>query len=157
MNLSATEYLLILQMRSDSSLTLSTAEEDYIKGLRLEGKTSIPRLQPKREKWHTYLHYILKVKKDAEAGIISTLESGANDTQLISDAAACYDNVKNLKLGVIDLATYESNIAALNLSTVDIHKLKYMASQVAINFQKEVSTTDPALIGPDSVALPDLE
>ena len=42
MKLSATEYLLILQMRNDSSLTLTTAEEDYIKGLRLEGKTSEP-------------------------------------------------------------------------------------------------------------------
>ena len=34
-------------MRNDSSLTLSTAEENYIKGLRLEGKTSFPMLKPK--------------------------------------------------------------------------------------------------------------
>tara|TARA_B100000029_G_C17509383_1_gene935687 strand:- start:46 stop:516 length:471 start_codon:yes stop_codon:yes gene_type:complete len=156
MNLSATEYLLILQMRSDSSLTLTTAEEDYIKGLRLEGKTSLPRLKPRREKWHTYAQYILKVKKDAQAGTISMLESGATDTQLISDASACYDNVKNLKLGVIDLDTYESNIAALNLPAIDTYKLKYMTAQVATNYRKELVTEDPALVM-DGVALPDLE
>ena len=108
MNLSAEEYLLILQMRNDSSLTLSTAEENYIKGLRLEGKTSFPMLKPKREKWHTYLNYILKVKKDAQ--------SGGGNAQLISDATACYNIAKNLKLGVIDIDTYISQIDALDLS-----------------------------------------
>ena len=72
MKLSATEYLLILQMRNDSSLTLTTAEENYIKGLRLDGKTTETVLKPKREKWHTYLNYILKVKKDAESAVSYT-------------------------------------------------------------------------------------
>ena len=50
MNLSAEEYLLILQMRNDSSLTLSTAEENYIKGLRLEGEDLFSYVKTKRER-----------------------------------------------------------------------------------------------------------
>ena len=137
MKLSAEEYLLILQMRSDSSLTLTTAEEDYIKGLRLEGKTSEPLLIAKREKWHTYLNYILKVKKDAIA-------SGA-DTQLISDATAAYTAAKELKQGLIDLATYNNKIAALDLSETDVSTLRYMSNQISVEYQKCIASTDTTL------------
>ena len=148
MNLSAEEYLLILQMRNDSSLTLSTAEENYIKGLRLEGKTSFPMLKPKREKWHTYLNYILKIKKDAQ--------SGGNDAQLLSDATACYNIAKNLKLGVIDIDTYISQIDALDLSETDTSRLYYMTSQIATEYQKYSASEDTTLTL-NGVKLPDLE
>ena len=145
MNLSATEYLLILQMRNDSSLTLTTEEEDYIKSLRLQGKTSAPMLKPKREKWHTYLNYIFNVKK--------TLTEAGQDATI---ASTCYDNAKNLKLGVIDLSTYQSNIAALNLSDSDPHKLKYMTSQMASEYQKALASEDTVLTLEGTV-LPELE
>ena len=145
MNLSAEEYLLILQMRNDSSLTLSTAEENYIKGLRLEGKTSFPMLKPKREKWHTYLNYIFNVKK--------TLTEAGQDA---TEANACYENAKNLKLGGIDLATYQSNISALSLSDSDPNKLKYMTSQMASEYQKASASEDTVLTLEDTV-LPDPE
>ena len=137
MKLSAEEYLLILQMRSDSSLTLTTAEEDYIKGLRLEGKTSAPLLIAKREKWHTYLNYILKVKKDAIA-------SGA-DAQLISDATAAYTAAKELKQGLIDLTTYNNKITALDPSETDVSTLRYMSNQISVEYQKYIASTDTTL------------
>lgn len=148
MKLSAEEYLLVLQMRNDSSLTLTTAEEDYIKGLRLSGHTSETILKPKREKWHTYLNYILKVKKDAE--------SGSGDAQLISDATACYNIAKNLKLGVIDIDTYISQIDALNLSETGTSNLYYMTSQIATEYQKYSASEDTTLTL-NGVKLPDLE
>ena len=137
MKLSAEEYLLILQMRSDSSLTLTTAEENYIKGLRLDGKTTETVLKPKREKWHTYLNYILKVKKDAIA-------SGA-DAQLISDATAAYTAAKELKQGLIDLATYNNKITALDLSETDVSTLRYMSNQISVEYQKCIASTDTTL------------
>ena len=143
MKLSATEYLLILQMRNDSSLTLTTAEEDYIKGLRLEGKTSEVVLQAKREKWHTYLNYIYNVKK--------TLTESGQDATI---ANTCYENAKNLKLGVIDLATYQSNISALSLSDSDPHKLKYMTSQMATEYQK-ASASEDTVLTLEGTVLPD--
>ena len=145
MNLSAEEYLLILQMRNDSSLTLSTAEENYIKGLRLEGKTSLPMLKPKREKWHTYLNYFFNVKK--------TLTEAGQDA---SEANACYEYAKNLKLGVIDLATYQSNISALSLSDSDPNKLKYMTSQMASEYQK-ASASEDTVLTLEGTVLPDPE
>ena len=148
MKLSATEYLLILQMRNDSSLTLTTAEEDYIKGLRLEGKTSETLLKAKREKWHTYVNYIQKVKKDAIA-------SSAGGT-LISDATSAYESAKKLKQGIIDLATYQSEIAALNLSDTDTSKLKYMTTTLAAQYQLALASEDTVLTL-DGVVLPDLE
>ena len=148
MTLSATEYLLILQMRNDSSLTLTTAEENYIKGLRLDGKTTETVLKPKREKWHTYLNYILKVKKDAE--------SGSGNTQLLSDATACYNSAKNLKLGVIDINTYISEIDALDLSESSTDHLWYMTSQIATEYQKAIASEDTTLTL-NGEKLPDLE
>ena len=148
MKLSATEYLLILQMRNDSSLTLTTAEEDYIKGLRLEGKTSEPVLKAKREKWHTYVNYIQKVKKDAIA-------SSAGGT-LISDATSAYGSAKKLKQGIIDLATYQSEITALNLSDTDTSHLKYMTTTLAAQYQLSIASEDTVLTLNGEV-LPDLE
>lgn len=148
MKLSATEYLLILQMRNDSSLTLTTAEQDYIKGLRLSGHTSETILKAKREKWHTYLNYILKVKKDAE--------SGSGSTQLLSDATACYNSAKNLKLGLIDINTYISEIDALDLSESATDNLWYMTSQIATEYQKYSASEDTTLTL-NGEKLPDLE
>tara|TARA_B100000965_G_scaffold167099_1_gene139349 strand:- start:3304 stop:3747 length:444 start_codon:yes stop_codon:yes gene_type:complete len=143
--LSPIEYLLILQMRNDSSLTLSTAEEDYIKGLRLAGKTSETLLKPKREKWHTYLNYINKVKKDA-------IESGQDATK----ATGAYNSAKKLKLGEIDLATYQAEITALDLSPTNPDKLHYMTSQLASEYQKYIASDDVTLTL-NGETLPDLE
>ena len=128
--LSPIEYLLILQMRNDSSLTLSTAEEDYIKGLRLAGKTSETLLKPKREKWHTYLNYINKVKKDA-------IESGQDATK----ATGAYNSAKKLKL---------------DLSPTNPDKLHYMTSQLASEYQKYIASDDVTLTL-NGETLPDLE
>ena len=145
MKLSAEEYLLVLQMRNDSSLTLTTAEEDYIKGLRLSGHTCETILKPKREKWHTYLNYIYNVKK--------TLTESGQDATI---ANTCYENAKNLKLGVIDLATYQSNISALSLSDSDANNLKYMTSQMAVEYQK-ASASEDTVLTLEGTVLPDPE
>ena len=130
-------------MRNDSSLTLSTAEENYIKGLRLVDLFSY--VKTKREKWHTYLNYIFNVKK--------TLTEAGQDA---TEANACYENAKNLKLGLIDLATYQSNISALSLSDSDPHKLKYMTSQMASEYQK-ASASEDTVLTLEGTVLPDKE
>ena len=102
-------------------------------------------LKPKREKWHTYLNYIFNVKK--------TLTEAGQDA---TEANACYENAKNLKLGVIDLATYQSNISALSLSDSDPNKLKYMTSQMASEYQK-ASASEDTVLTLEGTVLPDPE
>ena len=75
---------------------------------------------------------------------------------MISDATACYNIAKNLKLGVIDIDTYISQIDALDLSETGTSNLYYMTSQIATENQKYSASEDTTLTL-NGEKLPDLE
>ena len=66
------------------------------------------------------------------------------------------ESAKKLKQGIIDLATYHSEIAALNLSDTDTSHLKYMTTTLAAQYQLSIAREDTVLTLNGEV-LPDLE